>query len=95
MPNRSPFKSVRELGDAFFKHREELAQRCNIRGGCIFIDRYPIALSRCNTPEKVLGWVCHLAGKGASPAILEAFVKLACKENGIQIDYSLTSSGNV
>jgi len=70
--------------------REELQRVCRIEGTAILI-RYPdieedyeVALSRCDTHEKIIYWVLHLSMKrSATPAILGHFVFLACDHHGI------------
>jgi hypothetical protein len=65
-----------------------------VRNGAIVLLRnglseYPIETDRCNTPEKILGWVAHLGGKSwITPRQLKLFVKYAFEANGIEIDYS-------
>jgi hypothetical protein len=48
---------------------------------------YSIALNRCDTAEKLLDWVCHIAVKPwMTGDILRRFVETACRENGIEMD---------
>lgn len=49
------------------------------------VNEYPIALSRCNTPEKLLHWVWHLTEKTwMTNDVLRRFIELACDENAIK-----------
>lgn len=51
---------------------------------------YYIDLQRCNTPEKILGWLVHLSEKTwIEKKHLVKFCKLAAKENKIEINYSM------
>ena len=53
------------------------------------LGEYSIELDRCNTPEKILGWMIHL---GTKPWItkmhMELFARRAAEANGIEIDDS-------
>ena len=50
---------------------------------------YNIELNRCDTPEKLLGWIMHLAGKTwITKSILRGFINAACNKNGITINYN-------
>lgn len=48
---------------------------------------YNIALSRCNTPEKLLHWVWHLTEKTwMTTEVMRRFIEVACRENKITMD---------
>lgn len=45
---------------------------------------YPIALSRCDSYEKIIGWVTHLHRKSwVTPRIIGDFVYTACTHHGL------------
>ena len=71
----------------------ELSKKVYVDGEFIVINiavRYEIHLSRCNTPEKLLGWILHLCEKTwMSPAVLERFIEVAEEANHITIERSL------
>ncbi len=47
---------------------------------------YNIALARCDTLEKILGWTDHLLEKTwMTPEVLRRFIRLAAKEHGLEI----------
>lgn len=47
---------------------------------------YNIELARCNTPEKILGWVFHLTKKTwMTKVILIRFIEVACQAHSIKI----------
>lgn len=51
---------------------------------------YAIDLKRCNSPEKILGWVHHLCEKTwITPAAIRLFISHAESENGIKHAYDL------
>lgn len=48
---------------------------------------YPIEYDRMNTPEKLLGWIHHLCGKGSvTTDHIEALIDVA-KDIGVNIDF--------
>jgi hypothetical protein len=67
---------------------------CFVRDGVIVLLRngyveYPVEADRCDTPEKILGWVVHLSAKPwFTTKHLQLFVKYAAEANGITIDYN-------
>jgi hypothetical protein len=59
-------KPLIDLAEQFIKREEELNRQVTVADGCLTIDiEYPyhIDLNRIDTPEKILGWVWHLAEK--------------------------------
>ncbi len=50
-------------------------------------NKYPIETRRMDTPEKVLGWIHHLAKKGnVTTEHIRAFIETA-KDIGVKIDF--------
>lgn len=46
---------------------------------------YNIEISRCDTAEKLLGWVHHLTEKTwMTNEAMRSFIEIACKESGIE-----------
>ncbi len=63
-----------------------------VRDGFIHLHpTYPIALSRCDTAEKLLAWVCHLSSKPwfHERRLTEGFNKTSARENGIRLSEPL------
>ncbi len=51
---------------------------------------YNIALSRCDTPEKLLGWIRHLSKKTwLTMDMLDRFISEACHENKVEIQHDV------
>lgn len=49
---------------------------------------YDIEFTRCNTPEKILGWIDHLSIKiWMTPEKMREFIRLATESNNIKIVY--------
>jgi hypothetical protein len=78
--------------EKYLKSMEDLAKTVMVKDGCIVINvhyEYSIQISRCNTHEKILGWVYHLTEKTwMSRDILRYFVQVSCRESGLNIPYS-------
>ncbi|WP_158755343.1 hypothetical protein [Dyella sp. S184] len=78
--------------EKYKKHFEELAKTVLVKDGHIVINvhnEYNIALSSCNTHEKILGWVFHLTEKTwISRDVLRRFILVACHENGLKVPHS-------
>jgi len=73
------------------KEREEkLRQQVSIKEGHIVINvefEYNIALSRCDTAEKLLYWIWHLTEKTwMTNDVMRRFIEIACRENGIKME---------
>jgi hypothetical protein len=63
---------------------------CDVRDGCIVLDgNYPIELHRCDTPEKVLGWIEQLGDKPRFQPLLRDFVLAAAAHNNFEIGYGM------
>lgn len=51
------------------------------------MDPYEVPLSRCDTAEKLLGWVVHLGEKTwLTPRMTKLFVLMASEANEIAVD---------
>ncbi len=51
---------------------------------------YWIDSDRCDTPEKILAWVLHLAPKTwVTAEVLRQFVQLATSINNVKVDWSM------
>ena len=72
---------------------EAVQRQVYVQNNSIVLDvayEYSIALSRCDTAEKLLSWVLHLQQKTwVNSLITERFVSLACQANGIRLDDAL------
>ena len=74
-----------------FKEREgKLQQQVSVKENHIVINvsyEYNIALSRCDTAEKLLHWVWHLTEKTwITNDVMRRFIEVACRENKIEMD---------
>lgn len=82
------FKDLRER---VLAHNNKFKKLVYIEDGCIILNttgEYCIELDRCNTPEKLLGWVQHLCEKTwMTTDILARFIEVASKENGIKLEH--------
>lgn len=77
---------VADMMDAARKQRELMAKRVVVdEEGYIILDGwYEVEMSRCDTHEKILGWVLHLSEKDwADRAFLRHFVAVALSEAGL------------
>ena len=67
-----------------------LAKQVFVDGDRIIIDAlypYEIGLDRCDTHEKILAWVVHLADKTwVNPEIMQRFALLAAGQHGLVVD---------
>lgn len=92
--NRPEFLSMEDLAERVKQDLVKESALCQVADGHISLADYPgdtpnydIALDRCNTPEKVLGWVYHLSEKTwITSDHIRAFIKMACREHGF--DYT-------
>ena len=51
--------------------------------------KYKISLDRVDSTEKILAWILHLSEKNwMTTAMMARLVKIACKENGVKIQWS-------
>jgi len=82
-------KNISELVDNYAKWDEELSKKIYLQDEYIIINvgrEYPIALTRCNTPEKALGWVFQLSEKSwMTTEILRRFVAILAQEHGFDL----------
>ena len=65
----------------------ELDSACRIADGEIVFEwgHYGIALSECDSYERILHWVYHLSHKSwVTPAILRRFILLATTHHGLK-----------
>jgi hypothetical protein len=80
--------SMDELEKQYKEHRRALEKQCYVDGEDIVInlaDEYCVPLSRCSTPEAILGWVQHLAEKTwITVPVIERFIQLATQHHGIK-----------
>lgn len=71
------------------EQEEVLRQQVFVADNHIVINvcvEYNIALSRCNTPEKILSWVWHLTEKTwMTNKVMRRFIELACSENRVHL----------
>lgn len=79
--------------NAFIEEQCAEAEGMYVEDGAIILEySYPycIELSRCDTPEKILGWINQLAEKTWMNADrLNRFAQLAFEQIGIEIDYRI------
>jgi hypothetical protein len=77
--------------EKLFDEEKELAKLCILDGDLIILNGfYEIPLSRCNSHEKILAWICHLAEKTwVTTDLLRRFLIIASKANNIEIDHSV------
>jgi hypothetical protein len=73
------------------KHMEELEKTVSVKEDHIVINvhyEYNIAISSCDTYERILGWVYHLTEKTwISRDVLRRFIQVACHESKIVIPH--------
>jgi len=69
------------------EEERQLQRKCRIEGKHIVFGKdYRIALNRCDTYPKITHWIVHLCSKRwIDKAMLQRFVILACKENGLDV----------
>ncbi|HEY5884664.1 MAG TPA: hypothetical protein VIT88_08250 [Pyrinomonadaceae bacterium] len=83
------FHSLAEIGKEVLEDLRDRPNRCFIEDGFIvFRDGagYSIALDRCNTYPKILGWQMQLSPKQwMSLDLLMQFTIIACEHHGLQI----------
>jgi hypothetical protein len=81
---QSPFTRLDRLSLASVTGRPG----CEVRDGCIILDgNCPIPLERCDTPEKLLGWIEQLGDKPRFQPLLRDFVLNASHYNKFKIGY--------
>ncbi len=82
-----------QSSDDWDQYLEESAKKeVFLDGDAIILDvsgRYEIALDRCDTPERLLGWIVHLCEKTwMTNAAMRRFIMLSADANEITIDRS-------
>ncbi|MEM1145199.1 MAG: hypothetical protein AAGI88_21685 [Pseudomonadota bacterium] len=77
------------LKDEVMNQMQRLEKQVYIADDHIVINvsyEYNIALSRCDTPEKLLHWVWHLTEKSwMTNEVMRRFIDVACRENKIEM----------
>jgi len=79
-----------EVEADYIKYVAELERLCRIDGDYIVLDSgdaggYEIALSRCDTYEKIVWWTFHLAEKNwMTVPVLRHFIRIACAHHGLK-----------
>ena len=78
--------------------RELLDRQVQVKEGHIVLNstpenelaEYNIALNRCDTPAKLLGWIRHLSEKTwLTMDMLDRFIAVACFENKIEVQHDV------
>jgi hypothetical protein len=84
-----PFMTIKDLEKAYKEDIEVLSKQCYMDGQDIVIDiadEYRVPLSRCSTPEAILGWVGQLTEKTwITVPVIRRFVQLATRHHDIKI----------
>ena len=77
------------IADEFKEREEKLQQQVSVKEDHIVINvsyEYNIALSRCDTAEKLLHWVWHLTEKTwMTNDVMRRFIEVASRENKIKM----------
>lgn len=72
------------------EHEALLEKQVYISEGHIVINvcyEYNVPIERCNSPEKLLGWIVHLCEKTwMTTTVLERFAQVAAAESGFAIE---------
>jgi hypothetical protein len=77
-------------GEDPFESYDVSLNRIGEPDGCIFLDGdYPIALEKCDTSEKILGWIEPLGDRPRFQPLLRIFVLTAARYHNIQIGYGM------
>lgn len=79
-----------ELEAEYWRRRKDLAKRVYIEDDSIVLldggANYVIDFKRCDTAEKILGWIVHLTEKDwVTTEILERFILLAAADHDINV----------
>lgn len=83
-------KSIAEGEKEYKRYVAELDRVCRIESGYIVfktdeVGEYEIALSRCDTYEKIVWWTFALSEKNwMTLPVLRHFIRLACSHHGLQ-----------
>lgn len=79
--------NLKDLAGNAEEHLRQLVRTIYIKEEHIVInvgDEYSIAISRCDTAEKLLYWISHLCSKNwITPELLRYFIEVACNESNI------------
>lgn len=82
-------KSMGDLRKELEEHEVLLEKQVYIDAGHIVINvkyEYNIALNRCDSLEKILGWATHLCEKTwMSLDVMERFIRLAARHHKLDI----------
>lgn len=85
----SQIADVDEVMKRATEQEKELQKIVTVSDGEIVINvayPYKVALDRCDSHEKILGWVLHLSPKTwMTKDVLERFVRVAVRENGLDV----------
>jgi len=90
MSEEIEIKSMDEIASDYAEYRAELERARHIDDACIVLatgdmSDYRIPLSKCNTHEKIVGWVDHLAAKRwITPLVIRQFIRAACGHHGLE-----------
>jgi hypothetical protein len=72
------------------KEIKGIDELCRLEGNSVVFPQshgYEISLETCDTHEKVLRWVYHIADKPwCTPEVLKGFITVACQASGINFD---------
>lgn len=83
-------KSMDEIEESYKRHVAEVDRLCRIKGSRIVFQvgeagDYEIALSRCDTYEKIVSWAFTLSEKNwMTLSVLRHFIRLACSHHGLK-----------
>ena len=87
----SEIKSAADMAKELAEHEARMAKAVSVEGDVIVINvsyKYEVETSRCDTPEKLLGWVVQLCEKSWMTCdVLERFILVAQKESDLKIDF--------
>jgi hypothetical protein len=80
---------MEELGKEYSDHVRQMHEQCSLDGEAVVFhiaDDYRILLSRCDTAEKLLGWIVHLTEKKwMTVPLLRHFIRLVSEHHGIDV----------
>lgn len=81
--------SMSDLRPELDEYEKRLQKQVRVEEGHIVIDvdyEYNIALNRCDTLEKILGWATHLCEKNwMTTDIMERFIRVAAGHHKLEI----------
>ena len=90
--DETPLLTGADMLEAFDRDLKEGRETVYVEGDAIIIRYgaqstgvYDVELNRCDTPEKILSWICQLLGKTwMTNLILDRFITLASENAGIK-----------